>query len=110
MFPVGWIPGAQPSYTLEHVATYADGVGPYYLMLLDLETKAPNGYAERAASLGLDVHIWTMRDDALGSGFSSIDEQIKTMLDAGATGVFADFPDTARRIVDDWNKVHQKDH
>lgn len=110
VFPVGWVPGAQPSYTLEHVATYADGVGPYYLMLLDLETKAPNGYAERAASLGLDVHIWTMRDDALDQGFSSIDEQIKTMLDAGATGVFADFPDTARRVVDDWNKEHKKDH
>lgn len=100
VFPMGWQPGGKPSYELEDLATYADGVGPYKSMVMDLQTGASTGYADRARALGLEVHPWTFRDDDMAPGFDSPQEEINAILGAGATGFFTDFPDTGRQTVD----------
>lgn len=89
-----------PSYELEDIATYADGVGPFKSLVMDLKTGEPTGYAEQAKALGLEVHPWTFRDDDIAPGFATPEDEINAILDAGVTGLFTDFPATGRAVVD----------
>ena len=89
-----------PSYELEDIATYADGVGPFKSLVMDLETGEPTGYAEQARALGLEVHPWTFRNDDLAPGFKTPEAEINAILDAGATGFFTDFPATGLAVVE----------
>ena len=90
-----------PSYALEDIATYADGVGPYKSLVMNLKTGEPTGYATEARSLGLEVHPWTFRDDDIAPGFETPEAEIEAILSAGATGFFTDFPATGRKTVDE---------
>lgn len=90
-----------PSYALEDIATYADGVGPFKSLMMDLETGEPTGYGAKARALGLEVHPWTFRDDDIAPVFDSPEAEIRAILNAGATGFFTDFPATGRRVVDE---------
>ncbi len=83
-----------PTVPLEHIATYADGVGIFKHMLFDAKTGQATDYGARAKELGLAVHAWTFRDDDLPA-FGSAEDEMQAAVDAGATGVFTDFPATA---------------
>lgn len=87
---------------IEHFATYANGLGPWYKQILDEkqgnEWKFTN-LVEKAHELGLKVHPYTFRADQLGE-FSSFEEKLETILyKANADGCFTDFPDKAKAIL-----------
>lgn len=81
---------------LNYFATYADGIGPWYKQLLDKKVKEKYSFTNivpDAHALGLKVHPYTLRADALG-GFKSFEEMMQTLLiEANVDGVFTDFPD-----------------
>jgi glycerophosphoryl diester phosphodiesterase len=81
---------------LEHFATFADGIGPYYKHLLSEKVDGKFTFTtlvSDAHTLGLKVHPYTFRADALGE-FSSFNEMMQTLLiDANVDGCFSDFPD-----------------
>ena len=102
VFPAGYAPDGSPSYALEDIATYADGVGPFKSLVIDLMTGESTGYAERAVEMGLAIHPWTFRDDDIAPGFNTPEEEIGAILNAGATGFFTDFPATGVSARDAW--------
>ena len=102
VYPEGYALDGAPSYALEDIAEYADGVGPFKSLLFDLRTGEATDYARRARALGLEVHTWTLRDDDIAPGFESPQAEIEALLEAGATGIFTDFPDTGRAAADNW--------
>lgn len=81
---------------LAHFATYANGIGPWYKQILDKKSGGKftfTSLVNDAHKLGLVVHPYTFRADALDE-FSSFDEMLQTILiDAKADGGFTDFPD-----------------
>jgi glycerophosphoryl diester phosphodiesterase len=58
------------------------------------------GLLAAAHAEGLDVHIWTLRDDDIGDGFETITAELAFYLKLGVDGLFADFPDTALELRD----------
>ena len=81
---------------LQHFATYADGIGPWYKQIID---KKENGkwlftsLVSDAHKLGLKVHPYTFRGDQLGE-FSSFNEMLEVLFfEANIDGGFTDFPD-----------------
>lgn len=82
--------------SLKHFATYADGIGPWYKQILDKKVDEKwqfTSLVSDAHKLGLKVHPYTFRADALGT-FSSFNEMMQTLLiDADVDGAFTDFPD-----------------
>jgi glycerophosphoryl diester phosphodiesterase len=81
---------------LNHFATYADGIGPWYKQIV---SKKVNGkftftsLVSDAHKLGLKVHPYTFRADVLNE-FSSLSEMLQTVLiEANVDGAFTDFPD-----------------
>jgi len=81
---------------LEHFASYADGIGPWYKQILD---KKVNGkwqfttLVKEAHELGLVLHPYTFRADQLDE-FTTFEEKVKTLFyDANIDGGFTDFPD-----------------
>ena len=96
LFLVQLIEFTEETKQLNHFATYANGIGPWYKQILD---KKENGkwnftsLVSDAYKLGLKIHPYTFRADKLGE-FSSFDEQLQTLLfEAKVDGVFTDFPD-----------------
>ena len=81
---------------LNHFATYADGIGPWYKQILDKKIDGKftfTSLVSDAHKLGLKVHPYTFRADALAE-FSSFKEMMQTLLiDANVDGAFTDFPD-----------------
>ncbi len=81
---------------LKHFATYADGVGPWYKQILDKKINGKftfTSLVKDAHLLGLKVHPYTFRADALDE-FNSFDEMMKELLiNANIDGAFTDFPD-----------------
>ena len=59
----------------------------------------PNDFVTRAKALGLDVHVWTFRDDAyLDQLFDSPQDELTFYLGLRIDGFFTDFPDTGVRV------------
>jgi glycerophosphoryl diester phosphodiesterase len=81
---------------LKHIATYADGIGPWYKQILDEKVNEKWQFTplvEEAHQLELRVHPYTFRADALDE-FSSFNEMMQVLLiDANIDGAFTDFPD-----------------
>jgi glycerophosphoryl diester phosphodiesterase len=84
---------------LAEVAKVADGIGP---SLSDLVTRKADGRLEptslvrEAHALGLPVHAYTLRADAVPPGVPSFDDLLRLVLfDLGVDGVFTDHPDRA---------------
>lgn len=81
---------------LAHFATYADGIGPWYKQILSEKVDGKFTFTNLVADahkLGLKVHPYTFRADALGE-FSSFEEMMETLLiQANVDGAFTDFPD-----------------
>jgi glycerophosphoryl diester phosphodiesterase len=84
---------------LAEVAKVADGIGP---SLVDVVRRKPDGKLEptalvaQAHALGLIVHVYTFRADAVPPGVASFDDLLRLALfDIGVEGVFTDQPDRA---------------
>lgn len=86
---------------MAEVAKYADGIGPAWYMLVDRDkSKAGNivytPLVKELAKYNMELHPYTVRKDALPDFFTDVDQMYDALLNnAGATGVFTDFPDTA---------------
>jgi len=95
---------------LEFVATYADAIGPGKVLVIDPGVDGvlggPTPLVSRAHAAGLDVHIWTLRNentflpeqlrhgtDKFAHG-DAVGEYL-AFFDAGVDGVFSDFTETA---------------
>ncbi len=90
-----------PSFEL---AKIVDGIGPYKKLLLD-DDGQDTGFVKAVHDVGLAVHPWTFRDDALDPAFPDIDTEIKAYYALGVDGVFSDFPDTALRARDSFKDL-----
>lgn len=81
---------------LADIATFADGIGPYYKQILSEKIDGKFTFTSLVSSahqLNLKVHPYTFRADALDE-FSSFEEMMQTLLiDANIDGCFTDFPD-----------------
>ena len=95
--PRAAIAGLEPP--LEDVATYAEGVGPYKILLWEAPG-TPSDFVQRAHELGLQVHPWTFRDDQLPDAFTSPEAEFEAYWALGVDGVFTDFPKTAIELRD----------
>ncbi|GHB73142.1 glycerophosphodiester phosphodiesterase [Psychrosphaera saromensis] len=89
----------QPS-SMQKIATYADGIGPWKPMLVDSKSKPvkSNGLLEAAHKAGLVVHPYTFRADSgrIPEYAQDFDDLLKIFyFDIGVDGVFTDFPDKA---------------
>ena len=108
LFLVQLIEHPDEAKQLAHFATYADGVGPWYKQIIS--EKVNNSFqftnlVKEAHELGLKVHPYTFRADALAE-FSSFDEMLKTLLiDANVDGAFTDFPD---KVIDFLKKENER--
>ncbi|MGH3457633.1 glycerophosphodiester phosphodiesterase [Aeromicrobium sp.] len=102
---------------LEFVAGYAHAIGPFKNLVIPLDDSGnlgePSGLVERAHAAGLDVHIWTMRDEnaflpanlRLGTGKADYGDMLPeylAFLEAGIDGMFSDFTRTAVRAREAW--------
>ncbi len=102
---------------LEFIASYADAIGPYKDLVVARDSAGnltqPTGLVDAAHAAGLDVHIWTMRNentflpanlrsstDKLAHG-DAVGEYL-AFFDAGIDGVFSDFTQTAMQARSQW--------
>lgn len=53
---------------------------------------------EEAHRWGLRIDAWTFRDDMVGDGFASIEDELTRAFQLGADALFCDFPDTALAV------------
>lgn len=88
---------------LAEVAHYADGIGPAIGALVTLGADGrprPNEVVARAHALGLVVHPYTFRADALPAYATSADEFLELFFNrVGVDGIFADQPDLPRTFL-----------
>lgn len=103
--PLIWlIEGVEDSETGEQkldvdLALHQDiltGVGLYKKLILGGNGE-PTGVLRNAHRLGYKVHLWTFRDDQIGEGFATIEDELAAYWALGIDGVFTDFPDTGVR-------------
>jgi glycerophosphoryl diester phosphodiesterase len=93
---------------LEEVAKVADGIGP----ALGLVVTGKSGGAlqvtdlvRNAHALGLQVHPYTFRADALPAWAGSFDDLLRAFLvDAGVDGIFTDHPDKGVAFIESLRK------
>ena len=102
LFLVQLIELEDQSKNLTQYASYANGIGPWYKQLLANKEGATFRFTPLVADaheLGLQVHPYTFRVDALDE-FSSFQEMVDVLLyQAGADGGFTDFPDAMRALL-----------
>jgi glycerophosphoryl diester phosphodiesterase len=79
---------------LAAIAEFADGIGANKAVLLNPDGPS-TGFLERAHALGLDVHVWTVRDDRPPLVGDSVEDELVALYSLGVDAVFTDFPATA---------------
>ncbi len=85
---------------LDDIASFADAIGPHKDLVIPRDKKgrlaAPTDLVERSHRVGLDVHIWTMRDEPkfLPTG-STPEQEYAAYFEAGIDGLFSDWATTA---------------
>lgn len=80
---------------LKGIAKVVDGIGPALSAIA--EGRKPTGLVERAHAVGLKVHPYTFRIEALPKGFSDGKDYYRFLTqEAKVDGLFTDFPDIAR--------------
>ena len=96
LFLVQLIEFPEETKKLKHFATFADGIGPWYKQIIDKKIDGKwqfTSLVSKAHQLGLKVHPYTFRADALDE-FLTFKEMMKTLLiEANVDGAFTDFPD-----------------
>ena len=85
--------------SLEEIAQFADGIGAYKTLLFT-EDGDSTGFVQDAHDLGLEVHVWTVRDDRAPVVGETVQEELRALYAEGVDGVFADFPGTAVAVRD----------
>ena len=83
-------------------STLAAAIGPQKSLLLDPVTRRSTGIIEQAHALGMQVHPWTFRDEAVRPAFATVREEMLAYFEAGIDGGFSDFPDTAMAVRDEY--------
>ncbi|WP_299058611.1 glycerophosphodiester phosphodiesterase [uncultured Polaribacter sp.] len=96
LFLVQLIEFEEEAKNLQHFATYADGIGPWYKQILDKKVDGEWKFTtlvSDAHQFNLKVHPYTLRADQLDD-FTIFEEMMETFLiAANVDGVFTDFPD-----------------
>lgn len=77
---------------LAELARTVQGIGPFIGLLVDA-AGSPTDLGARAGAVGLDLHAYTVRADALPGWAPDLATLVDGLLAAGATGVFTDHPD-----------------
>ena len=85
--------------SLEEIARFADGIGAYKSLLLTPEGDS-TGFVEQAHALGLEIHVWTVRDDREPLTGETVQDELRALYAVGVDGVFTDFPATAVTVRD----------
>jgi len=80
--------------SIEDIAEFADGVGVYKALLITPEGES-TGYVEAAHAAGLEVHVWTVRDDRPPHVGETVEDELRALYALGVDAVFTDHPDTA---------------
>ncbi|WP_237058241.1 glycerophosphodiester phosphodiesterase [Microbulbifer sediminum] len=90
---------------LEKISGYADGIGPWAMMLVTAETDTieGNGLTRRAQALGLQVHPYTFRAD--GQRIPGVTHEFGAILALFISrikvdGLFTDHPDKVRAFIE----------
>jgi glycerophosphoryl diester phosphodiesterase len=80
---------------LREIGSYAQGIGPWYPQVIDVEGGKPKetNLVRDAHQLGLRVFTYTLRQDALPDFVNSQSELIQALKQAGVDGYFTDFAD-----------------
>jgi glycerophosphoryl diester phosphodiesterase len=92
---------------VRNVAAYAQGLGPAYAQLVNVERGVPraNDLTKAAKDAGLLLHPYTFRRDQLPEYAASLDELLMFFFsEIGVNGVFCDHPDIAARCAAEWRK------
>ena len=104
---------------LKEIATYADAIGPYKLMILTRDPQDGSGPATSlitdAHARNLRVHAWTFRaenqylprEDRTGGELGNLRAELFRFLDAGLDGFFTDHPDLGVAARDAWLRERQ---
>jgi glycerophosphoryl diester phosphodiesterase len=88
---------------LAAIAKVAQGIGPWIPQLIDMQTMQTTGLTQQAQALGLAVHPYTFRQDALPQNLKS-DQALDVLFkQLGVDGLFTDFTDTVVKYLDKKN-------
>ena len=90
---------------IKETAKTADAIGPWIPQLYERDPTTgapiPGTLVEEAHAHGLAVHPYTFRSDDLPPGFETFDELVRFCArDLAVDGLFTDFPDTTRDLLD----------
>jgi len=92
---------------LDDIASFADAIGPNKDLVIPRDKRGrlgeATGLVERSHAAGLDVHIWTMRDEPsfLPAGCSP-GQEYAAYFAAGIDGLFSDWTTTAVAAREAW--------
>ncbi len=102
LFLVQLIASPQEIQQFDHFATYADGIGPWYRLMLSETVNGKHTFTslvEDAHRLNLVVHPYTFRADQLAE-FDSFRQMVNVILYEGnADGGFTDHPDQMKKLL-----------
>ncbi|GAA6152072.1 glycerophosphodiester phosphodiesterase [Pseudoteredinibacter isoporae] len=87
----------------EKIADYAEGIGPWFPMLLNADTAQANHMIREAHAAGLQVHPYTFRADPgqVPKAFKHFEDFVAYFIGTlKVDGVFTDFPDRAKVVRD----------
>lgn len=102
LFLVQLMQHPEETQQLNHFETYADGIGPWYKLMLSEIVDGKHTFTslvKDAHSLNLVVHPYSFRADQLGE-FDSFQDMIQVILYEGnADGGFTDFPDQMKQFL-----------
>ncbi len=97
---------------LAEVAKVADGIGPWINQLIEGKVDGKlkiNDVAKNAKALGLQIHPYTFRFDAVQAYADSFDDLLRAaFVEVGVDGVFSDHPDKAVAFVRKLNRPATK--
>jgi len=79
---------------LRELARWASGIAPPKNLLWDARGN-PTSLVADAHAAGLQVHVWTFRDDGDCTPFASVRAELNAAFALGVDALFCDFPDTA---------------
>jgi glycerophosphoryl diester phosphodiesterase len=79
---------------LREIAAWARGVAPAKSLLWDNATN-DTGLVDAAHALGLEVHVWTFREDRSPAPFATNRAEMDAAFALGVDALFCDFPDVA---------------
>ncbi|MEP3231415.1 MAG: glycerophosphodiester phosphodiesterase [Hyphomicrobiales bacterium] len=84
---------------LAEVAKIAEGIGPWIPHIIN-KSGVQGSLVKRAHKVGLDVHPYTLRADALPAWAESYDDVMqRIVIEAGADGIFTDHTDLAVKFL-----------